>query len=79
MGAHWAAKHSKHCLLGAIPEQPWREWLCNSHTLMQLQELFKNVAKNQPFYSSSTPEQISAITHPNITLLLRDRYMATLL
>jgi hypothetical protein len=24
MGAHWAAKHSKHCLLGAIPEQPWR-------------------------------------------------------
>lgn len=68
-------------MFGDMPEQPWREWICNSHTLMELQELFKALSKNYPFYESMalSLEKIAYILKPQIFLNLRDRYLATLI
>ncbi len=52
VASYYAAMNNKHVMFGEMPEQPWREWICNSHSLMEIQELFKNVCKNAPFYSS---------------------------
>jgi hypothetical protein len=55
--------------------------MCNSHTLMELQELFKYICKQIPFYESLglSPYRLAALLRPGIFLGLRDRYMATLL
>jgi hypothetical protein len=50
MASHYCSSKRKTLLFGELPEQPWREWLCNSHTLMELQEIFKYICKNIPFY-----------------------------
>jgi len=37
MAAYYCSSQRKGLLLAELPQQPWREWICNSHTLMELQ------------------------------------------
>jgi hypothetical protein len=37
MAAYFCSSQRKGLLLAELPQQPWREWICNSHTLMELQ------------------------------------------
>lgn len=37
MASYYCNHKRKSLLLGELPEQPWREWFCNSHTLMEIQ------------------------------------------
>ena len=37
MAAYYASVNNKAILMGEVPEQSWREWICNSHTLMEIQ------------------------------------------
>lgn len=36
MTSYYCSHKRKRLAFGEIPEQPWREWLCNSHTLMEI-------------------------------------------
>lgn len=81
MAGYYSSTNKSTLLLGELPEQPWREWLCNSHTLMELQEIFKHICKNIPFYESLqlTPYRLATLLRPELFLNVRDRYMATLI
>lgn len=81
MASYYASSKRSSLLLGELPEQPWREWVCNSHTLMELQELFKHITKNIPFYESLklSPYRLAALIRPHLFLSMRDKYMATLI
>jgi hypothetical protein len=81
MASYFASKNNASVMFGDMPEQPWREWICNSHTLMEMQELFKGLCKNVPFYESLnlSLEQLAFLLKPQIFLNLRDRYLATLI
>ena len=50
ISSYFTSTNGKGLMLGELPQQPWREWLCNSHTLMELTEIFKHITKNIPFY-----------------------------
>lgn len=50
MAGHYARKNKIELVFGELPQQPWRQWFCNSHTLMEITEIFKNLCKNTPFY-----------------------------
>lgn len=48
---------------------------------MELQEIFKSVSKNIPFYESYkfSPYKLATIINPNFFLNLNDKYMSTLI
>jgi hypothetical protein len=59
----------------------FRQWLANSHTLMELQEMFKNICKRLPRYKNFnfSPYQLATFIYPEILLKVNDHYMATLI
>jgi hypothetical protein len=66
---------------GEIPLRSYRQWLANTHTLMELQEIFKVVCQRLPRYKhlSFTPYQMATLIYPDIFLKMNDSYMATII
>lgn len=67
--------------MGEMPGRCFRQWLVNSHTLMELQEMFKNICRRLPRYKAFkfTPYQLGTLIYPEIFLKLNDHYMSTLI
>ena len=59
----------------------YRQWLANTHTLMELQEMFKNICRRLPRYANMnlTPYKLGTLLYPDSFLKKNDQYMATLI
>jgi hypothetical protein len=67
--------------LAEMPMRSYRQWIANSHTLMELQEVFKVVCRRLPRYKNLgfRPYQMATLVHSDPLLKINDRYMATVM
>lgn len=64
-----------------MPVRSYRQWIANTHTLMELQEIFKVVCHRLPRYKniSFNPYQMATFIYPEVFLKINDIYMGTVL